>query len=53
MLVLVVDHPFTANRQIEDEAFHAEWAVNKEIQIAFRINRRQPRHQVGVKRVAR
>lgn len=53
LLPVVIDHPFAANRQVQDIAFHPQRAVNKEIQIAIGVNRRQARHQMGVKRVTR
>ncbi len=53
LLPVVIDHPFAADRQIKDIALHAQRTVNKEIQIAVGLNRRQARHQMGIKRVTR
>ena len=42
---VVVDHPFAADRQVEDIAFHTQRAVNKEIQY--------PCASIGVRPVTR
>lgn len=52
-LAVVVDHPLAADRQVENIAFHAQRAVDKEIEISLRLNRRQAGDQMGVKGVAR
>ena len=53
LLAVVVDHPLAADRQVEDIAFHTQRAVDKEIQVSLRLNRRQAGDQMSVKRVAR
>lgn len=53
LFAVVVDHPLAANRQIENIAFHTQRAVDKEIQVSLRLNRRQAGDQMSVKRVAR
>lgn len=53
LLAVVVDHPLAADRQVENIAFHAQRAVDKEIEISLRLNRRQAGDQMGVKGVAR
>lgn len=53
LFAVVVDHPLAADRQIENIAFHTQRAVDKEIQVSLRLNRRQAGNQMSVKRVAR
>lgn len=52
LLVVVLNHALAAHRQIENIALHPQRTVNIEIEIAVGFNGRQPRHQMGVKRVA-
>ncbi len=49
LFAVVVDHPLAADRQIENIAFHTQRAVDKEIQVSLRLNRRQAGDQMSVK----
>ena len=40
LLALVLNHPFTTHRQVEDKPFHTQRTVDKEIQITTGFNRR-------------
>ena len=53
LLAVVVDNTLAADRQVENIAFHAQRAVDKEIQVSLRLNRREAGDQMSVKRVAR
>lgn len=49
LFAVVVDNTLAADRQVENIAFHAQRAVDKEIQVSLRLNRREAGDQMSVK----
>ena len=53
LLIVVFDYPFPTHGQVQNVPFHPKRTVNVKIEISLSLDRGQPRHQVGVKRITR